>query len=71
MTTSQASHTNALRQLDLLERSGDKALIAFDIQDKTVKLPTPLPIAEARVAVAVAIDNGATRVSVARFDTTS
>lgn len=54
--------------LDLMERSGDKVLLAFDIDGTTKSLEGTFTPAEARVSIDVALDLGATRVSVRRFE---
>lgn len=51
-----------------LERSGDKVIVAFTVADRTVKVPNPMTVAEARASIATAIDLGASRVSVQRFE---
>lgn len=56
------------RTLDLLEASGDKVLVAFDVNGTTKSLEGTFTPAEARAAINTALSLGATRVSVRRFE---
>lgn len=57
-----------LRTIELLERSEDKMLVAFDLNGATHKVPNPMTAEEARVAVSTAVGLGATRISISRFE---
>lgn len=60
--------TEVLSTLDLLDRSGDRVVVAFELDGRTRKLDGTMSPAEARFAIGTAVDLGATRVSVDRVN---
>lgn len=54
--------------LAMMERSGDKVLLAFDINGVTKSLEGTFTPTEARYSINTAIQFGATRVSIRRFE---
>ncbi|BCI84560.1 hypothetical protein MTY66_61850 (plasmid) [Mycolicibacterium sp. TY66] len=55
--------------LDRLDASGDRCTVAYQLADGTTRsIEGTMSTTEARVAVAVAADLGATRTTIGRFD---
>jgi hypothetical protein len=65
MTNLDSDTTLALLRLAL---SGDKVMVAFDLDGVTHKLPNPMSPEEAKYALTCALGLGATRTSISRFE---